>query len=107
MCTQFPAKAGATIERLFADLEAFEKEYTCLSDEAGDDVIERLNDIQWTIRGQINAMPARTTLDFRLKVLVFKKEAERDTEFGCNGLGSARELAKSLIDDALAMIAVV
>lgn len=57
----------------------------------------------WTLRGMIQAMPARTHLELRAKARALEIEAERDESFDCHVAGSARELARSLAADVLAL----
>ena len=58
----------------------------------------------WALRGLIQAMPARTHSELRAKARVLEIEAERDEHFECHVAGSARELARSLAADVIALM---
>lgn len=94
-----------TLESLVAALDAIERERARLDREGvyDDAVRESLNRRDWALRDMVAATPARTLADLRLKAGVVQREAERDKDFECHVDGSARDLARSLAADVLAI----
>ncbi len=61
----------------------------------------RLYERNWALRALINTTPARTISELRAKARALQIEYGRDEDFECHVPGSARELAKSLVEDIL------
>jgi hypothetical protein len=86
-----------TIEALTSELTAVDRLHTDGPD------CERLYERHWALRALINASPARTISEMRAKARALQIECARDEDFECHVPGSARELAKSLVEDILMM----
>jgi hypothetical protein len=71
--------------------------------EAGDEEHARRYARQWEIRALIAATPSKSQSDLHAKTRIFQVEAARDSEFECDCSGSARDLAKSIAADVMAM----
>ena len=84
-----------TLEALASELFAVDGTH------AADD--GRLYERNWALRALINATPARTISELRAKARALQIESARDEDFECHVPGSARELAKSLVEDILMM----
>jgi len=78
---------------------AFSKAYECDSDEISD----HLNDCRWELRARIAEMQSKSWADIAIKSSIFEAEATRDGEFECHAPGSARDLARSIAADVLAL----
>ena len=84
-----------TIEALTSELMAVDGTH---ADDDG-----RLYERHWALRALINATPARTFSEMMAKARALQIESARDEDFECHVPGSARELAKSLVEDILMM----
>ena len=85
-----------TIEALTSELIAVDG--TQVADDDG-----RLYERNWALRALINATPARTISEMMAKARALQIKSARDEDFECHVPGSARELAKSLVEDILMM----
>jgi hypothetical protein len=94
-----------TIEALVRELAHVDAEHARLHANTVDDAaIEPVYDRHWALRGLINATPARSLRELRAKERAQQIAAELDEDFACHGPGSARELAKALVADAIALM---
>lgn len=89
-----------TIEMLMDELERVED---IAGGEVDDETDRALLERCWALRGLIQSMPARTHSELRAKARALEMEAERDSCFECHVPGSARELARSLAADVIAL----
>ncbi len=92
-----------TLETLLDELERVDAELRRLAADAEDSVYIATYERHWALRGLINATPSRSLSDIRAKAAVLRMEAARDADFECDVSGSARELAKSLAADVVAL----
>lgn len=89
-----------TIQGLVAELNAVDAAFASTTDNAS---FEALYERHWALRGAINVTPARSLAELHAKARALQVEIFRDEEFTNHGSGSARELAKSLVADLLAI----
>ncbi len=94
-----------TLEMLVAELERIDAEHHRLhADDVDDATIEPVYERHWALRALINATPARCPSGLRAKDRAAQIATALDPDFACHVPGSARELTKSLADDALAIM---
>ena len=91
------------LEILIADLEIADLEHSRLYDEGNDEQYQQAYEHHWSVREAINATPARTLSELRAKARAAVIALDLDEDFECHVPGSARELAKSLVEDILMM----
>ena len=67
-----------------------------------DATLDALTEEIWSARATLARTPARTIAELRAKAAVLAVEAERD-DYECDAPGCARDLARSLTRDVLAL----
>ena len=87
----------ALAQRIAADTVAFNA-WDCNDEAKRSAVSEEI----WSARALLARTPARTVVELRAKAAVLAVEAERD-DYECDAPGSARDLARSLTRDVLAL----
>jgi len=92
------------VPSLVSELAAIDLKMNALRGISGKtDEFECLHDRHWALREEICATPARSLSELYAKARALQIEAERDPEFECDALGSARDLARSITADVLAL----
>lgn len=100
----FPMENRKIIEYLAAEHDRIAAKMDALpmTDECEEE-FERLNKLTWAIRAIIAATPSKSQSELHAKTHIFEVEAARDPDFECHVAGSARDLARSIAADVMAL----
>jgi hypothetical protein len=87
--------------RLMRELEKAHVEGFSLDDEA----YEANYELHWNLRERIDAIPARSTKELKVKARAAEFALARDPDHECGGLGSFVGISRSIIRDLMALTA--